>query len=95
MHDNKEQKSATEKKESVTPKQKAQRTRGVVANLPTNCKLLNVRATPSLTANVVCVISLGDGVFINMDKSEGDFYHVKTKIGRVGYCLKKYIKVPE
>ena len=84
--------AAEEKPVKTAPKKKL--LRGVVANLPERCKTLNVRANPSLAANVVCIINVGDGVIIDPDKSEGNFYHVKTKAGETGFCMKKYIKVP-
>lgn len=57
------------------------------------CTSLNVRAQPSTTARVVCVISKGAEVQIDMSASTEDFYKVYTTSGISGYSMKKFISI--
>ena len=55
------------------------------------CSKLNVRATPDLFAEVVCIVSAGDEVIIDPDKSYNDWLCVCTATGVDGYCMRKYV----
>lgn len=55
------------------------------------CSKLNVRATPDLFAEVVCIVSAGDEVIIDPDKSFNDWLCVCTATGVDGYCMRKYV----
>ena len=65
---------------------------GVVAN----CTKLNVRSEPSITADVVCVLSSGSKVEIDATKSCADWLYVSVDNGTYGYngyCMKKFVDV--
>ena len=66
-------------------------TRGIVDG----CYMLNIRQTPSLTANVLDIIASGSEVEIELTESTDDFYKICTASGCEGYCSKEYIKVVE
>lgn len=55
------------------------------------CSKLNVRATPDLFAEVVCIVSAGDEVIIDPAKSYNDWLCVTTATGIDGYCMRKYV----
>ena len=57
----------------------------------TNCLFLNVRAKPSIKADVLCTIAKSEEITIDLDNSKGSFYKVRTASGVDGYCMKKYI----
>lgn len=57
----------------------------------TGCARLNVRAYPSLDAEVVCVLDAMSELEINTDKSTYNWLSVCTATGVEGYCMKKFI----
>ena len=62
---------------------------GVVAN----CHKLNIRPFPSTDNTPVGVVSEGDPVVLNKEKSTDDWYAVYTEAGVEGFCMKQYVKV--
>lgn len=62
---------------------------GVVAD----CKKLNVRKAPSLTAPIVCTIPCGTEVEVYVEDSTDEFYCVYTASGVEGFCAKQYIAI--
>lgn len=70
-------------------------TTGIVAN----CARLNVRKEADKEADVLCVISKGVNVAVNLDESTEDFYKVCTPAGTgdlfgvEGYCMKQFIEI--
>lgn len=56
---------------------------------------LNVRELPEKTANVVCVINKDDVVTLVTGSSQTheDFYEVCTADGKLGFCMKQFIKL--
>lgn len=82
-------KPAAPKTEPKSEPQK-QLARGVVAF----CKRLNVRSLGVMTSGVVAILNVGDAVLIDLEKSTDGWYSVKTKNGKTGFCMKKYIKIP-
>ena len=57
-----------------------------------NCAKLNVRANPSVTANVVCVLNAASEVEINVEKSNKEWFSVCTITGVEGYCMRKFVE---
>lgn len=72
------------------PEPQKQLARGVVAF----CKRLNVRSLGVMTSGVVAILNVGDSVLIDLEKSTDGWYSVKTKNGKTGFCMKKYIRIP-
>lgn len=64
--------------------------RGLVAN----CARLNVRSLGVMTSGVVAILNRGESVLIDPEKSTDGWYAVKTKNGKPGFCMKKYIVIP-
>ena len=58
-----------------------------------DCRKLNVRAEPSIDAEVVCVISEGTELLIDEAESTDDFYKICTAAGVEGYCMGMFITV--
>ena len=58
-----------------------------------DCLKLNVRSKPNASAEVVCVLNANDKVDVDVSKTEGDWYYVRTIDGIAGYCLKSNIRV--
>lgn len=76
--------------ETVETKEVPKTVTGTVAN----CTKLNVRTKPSLTADVVTVITAGENVTINVDKSNREWFCVTVDNGTTGYngyCMKKFV----
>jgi hypothetical protein len=76
--------------ETVETKEVPKTVTGTVAN----CTKLNVRTKPSLTADVVTVITAGEKVTINVDKSNREWFCVAVDNGEhgyTGYCMKKFV----
>ena len=59
----------------------------------TDCKLLNVRREPNMTANILTRIEEGETVRI-LDEMNG-FYKVQTNKGIIGFCMWNYISLNE
>ena len=57
------------------------------------CTKLNVRKLPNPNGQVLCVITEGTEVQIDLDKSTIDWFKVCTNAGVSGYCMKKFIAV--
>lgn len=79
----------TEKKPETKKNDKPKTQVGLVAN----CNRLNVRSLGTMTSGVVAILTRGDSVLIDPEKSTHNWYSVKTKNGKNGYCLKQYIKI--
>ena len=56
-----------------------------------NCKMLNVRASASLDAEILTVLDAGEEVEIIDDCPDGDFYEVVCRDNISGFCAKDYI----
>lgn len=80
----------TRKKKAAEPKQEAKslQLRGLVAD----CNRLNVRSLATMTSGVVAILNRGDSVLVDPDKSTDGWYSIKTRNGKTGFCMKKYIK---
>lgn len=63
-----------------------------IEGIVTNCAKLNVRAEPSLKAEVVCVLDTMSEIEINLSQSNDEWFKVCTAIGVEGYCMRKYIQ---
>lgn len=86
--------SYTGRKEKYTPPPEVVEERkpdimGVVAG----CALLNVRAEPSLDAEIACQIVDGAELVIDETDSTEFFYRVCTATGVEGYCMKEYVVI--
>lgn len=57
-----------------------------------NCAKLNVRATPSISADVVCVLDVTSEIEIDVAKSNREWFHVCTAAGMEGYCMRKFVE---
>lgn len=58
-----------------------------------DCKLLNVRREPNMTANILTRVEEGETVRI-LDEMNG-FYKVQTNKGIIGFCMWNYISLNE
>lgn len=67
----------------------------VIKGYVADCVRLNVRSAPSTKAKVLCEIACDASVVIDMDKSKKDWYSVCTEAGVNGFCMKKYIQIPQ
>lgn len=83
-------KKPTAPKTESKPEPQKQLARGIVAY----CKRLNVRSLGVMTSGVVAILNVGDSVLIDLEKSTDAWYSVKTKNGKTGFCMKKYIRIP-
>lgn len=77
---------ASEAKEKVEPKTTP------IFGVVDNCELLNVRANPSLKAEVVTTVAQGTKLEIDKRESRKDFWKVKTDKFE-GFCLKEFVTV--
>lgn len=59
----------------------------------TNCLRLNVRKTPSPTAEVLCTVDAKHDLVIDMDESTDDYYKICTEAGIEGYCVKYFVTI--
>lgn len=63
-----------------------------VEGVVTGCAKLNVRAEPSVTADVVCVLNAMSEIEIDVDKSTFEWFHICTASGIEGYCMRKFVE---
>lgn len=64
-------------------------TTGVV----TDCKMLNIRKTPSKDSDPVCTVDAGEFLTVNLNDSTAAWYSVRTSAGVEGFCMKKFVSV--
>ena len=57
-----------------------------------NCTKLNIRANPSATANVVCILEVNSEMQIDVSKSNNEWFSVCTATGIEGYCMRKFVE---
>lgn len=55
------------------------------------CKKLYVRTGPSKDSEPLCIIEKDAELIIDLEKSTGSFFKVKTASGIEGYCMKDFI----
>lgn len=72
-------------KEPVAPQPET--AKGVVVD----CVKLNVRANPSASAYVVCMLDVASEIEINISKSTDEWFNVCTAAGIEGYCMRKFV----
>lgn len=58
-----------------------------------NTSRLNVRKQPTKDSEVIQIITRDSEVEIGLDGETDTFYHVRTKSGVEGYCMKEFIDV--
>lgn len=64
----------------------------VVDGVVVNCARLNVRAEPSLSAEVICVLDVKSEIKVDTDKHTPEWFYVYTATGAEGYCMKKFVE---
>ena len=62
-----------------------------VEGVVTNCNKLNVRAEPSVDAEVLYVLDVMSEIKINVNKSDNEWFNVCTASGIEGYCMRKFV----
>lgn len=68
----------------------------ILYGIVTNCKQLNVRReAQKRTDNVLCIISAGDVLEIDKDRSTNAWFYVTTADGIDGYCMKEFVAVEQ
>ena len=55
------------------------------------CKKLNIRNNPE--GKVLYVVDANDELEINLSESVNGWYAVITTDGKIGYCMKKYVRI--
>jgi uncharacterized protein YgiM (DUF1202 family) len=78
----------TDKPKSKKKNKKSKTVMGTVAN----CKVLNIRNSPSLEGEVIGVVYAGDKLRLDIVKSTNDFYKVIGNSGGYGYCMRDYVE---
>lgn len=63
-----------------------------VEGVVVDCAKLNVRAEPSINADIVCVLDVTSEIEINVDQSNDEWFKICTAIGAEGYCMRKFVK---
>ena len=77
-----------DKSKSKKKNKKSKTVMGTVAN----CKVLNIRNSPSLEGEVIGVVYAGDKLRLDIVKSTNDFYKVIGNSGGYGYCMRDYVE---
>lgn len=57
------------------------------------CVKLNVREQMHIGATILCTLPAGTEVKVIVDETHEGWYHVFTKTGVEGFCVKKYISI--
>lgn len=74
----------------ITPAEEPKKVVGVV-----NCARLNIRRRPRVADNVVTIVAANSKLEINTDKSNKEWFKVRTESGIEGFCMKKFVTVIE
>lgn len=75
--------------EAPKPKKQPKKIKGTVVG----CTKLNVREQMNIKATVLCTLPVSSEVKVIADEVHDEWYHVFTKTGVEGFCMKKYISV--
>lgn len=78
-----------DKSKSKKKNKKSKTVIGTVAN----CKVLNIRNSPSLEGDVIGIVYAGDKLRLDTAKSTNDFYRVVGNSGGCGYCMRDYVEI--
>lgn len=62
-----------------------------VEGIVVNCARLNVRATPSLNAEILCVLDVGAEIQIDAVNSDNEWFKLCTATGIEGYSMRNFI----
>lgn len=97
--ENSQQGAVMEDNEKHYPEQPAsaqEKNTNILYGIVTNCKQLNVRREAQKRAdNVLCIISAGDVLEIDKDRSTNAWFYVTTADGVDGYCMKEFVDVEQ
>ena len=63
----------------------------VVTGVVAHCAKLNVRKSPVVNSEIVCVLDAMSELKIDVNKSTENWYYVCAANGAEGYCMKPYI----
>lgn len=63
----------------------------MVTGVVVNCAKLNVRETPSISGEVVCVLNAASEFEIDVNGSNREWFKICTASGVDGYCMRKYV----
>lgn len=58
----------------------------------TNCNTLNFREKPDKTSNIIHTFNAGENILYSETDSQ-EWFEVKDKDGKIGYCMSEYIKI--
>lgn len=64
-----------------------------VTGIVTDCKMLNIRKTPSKDSDPVCTVDAGEFLTVNLNDSTATWYSVRTSSGVEGFCMKEFVSV--
>lgn len=74
------------------PKRKKKKQNKTIVGTVVNCKVLNVRKTPSIEGDIIGVVYAGDKLKLDIVKSTNDFYRIVSPNGNYGYCMRDYVE---
>jgi hypothetical protein len=66
-----------------------------IIGVVTGCGKLNVRQSPSVSADVLCEVSLKTELVIDLDRSNDGWFSVCTPAGIEGFCMRKFVEVKQ
>lgn len=64
-----------------------------VIGIVEGCTKLNIREADEPKAKVVCVVTNGSELTVDLTKSNPDWLNVETPDGKTGYCMAKYVSL--
>lgn len=62
-----------------------------VEGVVVDCAKLNVRAEPSIDADIVCAIDVMSEIKIDVNESNNEWFKIHTAAGIEGYCMRKFV----
>lgn len=64
-----------------------------VVGIVVNCVKLNIRKEDTITAKVLCEVTKGSELTVDLTKSNPDWLNVTTVDGVAGFCMAKYVSL--
>lgn len=64
-----------------------------VIGMVKDCTKLNIREADDSKAEVICVVSNGAKLTVDLAKSNPDWLYVETPAGKSGFCMAKYVSL--
>ena len=66
-----------------------------IVGVVSGCSKLNIRKSPSVSADILCEAVLNTELIIDLDRSNDGWFSICTPAGIEGFCMRKFVEVKQ